>query len=129
MTDREILRLHLEAVWGISLPPLDGSEAEVAASGVQPPWSLYRARLVNGDEVAVWRATVMPRERADLLRRAEAAGLAWDAALRMRREVALRLPESHSPAPASPIARLLTAADVALVEALEAGSASYFLAA
>ena len=30
MTDRELLRLHIEAVWGISIPPLDGATVELA---------------------------------------------------------------------------------------------------
>ena len=127
VTDREFLRLHLEAVWSISLPPLAGAEVELATEGAQPPWSIYRARLVDGDTVSVWRAGATPAERADLLRRADVAGLAWDRDLRMRREVALRLAET--PTPASSRARQLTAADEALVEAFEGGSASYFLAA
>ncbi|HEX8733080.1 MAG TPA: GNAT family N-acetyltransferase, partial [Ktedonobacterales bacterium] len=129
MTDREFLRLHLAAVWGISAPPLVGAEEELAAEGAPPPWSLYRARLADGDEVAVWRAGVNPAERADLLQRADAAGLNWDADLRMRREVALRLAGNTPTAPASAVARLLTAADMSLVEAFEAGGAAYFLAA
>lgn len=127
MTDREFLRLHLEAVWRISLPPLVGGDVELTAEGAQPPWSLYRARFADGDAVTVWRASVTATQRADLLRRADAAGLDWNPALRMRSEVALRLAEA--PTLASSRARLLSAADETLVEAFEAGSASYFLAA
>ena len=129
MTDREFLRLHLEAVWGVSLPTLAGADVELLADGAQPPWSLYRACLAGGDAVAVWRAGVTPAERADLLQRAGAAGLRWERDLQMRREVALRLAGSASHTPVSPAARLLTNADVALVEAFEVGSAPYFLAA
>ncbi len=53
MTDRELLRLHLEAVWTISLPALDGASVELPASRALPPWSLYQAQFSGyGDAVA-----------------------------------------------------------------------------
>lgn len=128
LTDRAFLRLHIEAVWGISILPLDGAAIELAATNPLPPWSLYLARLADG-EVTIWRPGVSADERADLLARARRAGPEYDAALGMRREVVLRLSAtpSASPLPSQRVARLLTAADAPLLEAFEAGSASYFL--
>lgn len=128
LTDRAFLRLHIEAVWGISILPLDGAAIELAATNPLPPWSLYQASLADG-EVTIWRPGVSADERADLLARARRAGPEYDAALGMRREVVLRLSAtpSASPLPSQPAARLLTAADAPLLEAFEAGSASYFL--
>ena len=128
LTDRAFLRLHIEAVWGISIPPLDGAAIELSASNPLPPWSLYQARLADGD-VTIWRPGVSPDERAELLARARQAGLEYDATLGMRREVVLRLSVTPSafPSPSQPVARLLTATDAPLLEAFEAGSASYFL--
>ena len=33
MTDRELLRLHLEAVWNITLPELNGRALDVVLTG------------------------------------------------------------------------------------------------
>jgi hypothetical protein len=61
---RELLRLHVEAVWSIPVPALDTAEATLA-QGVGPRWKVYHARLAGG-EVRIWRADVLPEERADL---------------------------------------------------------------
>ena len=121
MTDRELLRIHIEAVWGISIPPLDGTSIELSDALLQPPWSLYHAHLAQG-EVTIWRPDVSAEEQADLLRRTQNAG-------EMRREIVLRfsgIPDELSMQSQQP-ARLLTAADTALLEGFEAGSAEYFL--
>jgi len=127
-SDRAFLRLHIEAVWEIRIPPLDGATIELSAAKPLPPWSLYQASLADG-QVTIWRPGVSLEERADLLARARNAGPDYDPALGMRREVALRLPATP---PASqthpqPAARLLNASDAPLLEAFEADSASYFL--
>ena len=128
ITDRAFLRLHIEAVWGISIPPLESATAELSADTPLLPWSLYLARLADG-EVTVWRPDVSADGRADLLERAQRAVPEYDATLGMRREVVLRLsaPLPASPPPSQLAARLLSATDTPLLEAFEAGSASYFL--
>jgi hypothetical protein len=128
LTDRAFLRLHIEAVWGISIPPLDSAMVELSTDTSLPPWSLYLARLDDG-AVTIWRPDNSPEERADLLERALQAGPDYDAAPGMRREVVLRISATPptSPARSQPVARHLTAADAPLLEAFEAGSASYFL--
>jgi RimJ/RimL family protein N-acetyltransferase len=132
MTDRELLRLHLEAVWSISLPALDGARVELPASGALPPWSLYHAQLAH-DAVTLWRRDVADERRADLFGRAQRAGDTYDPALGMRREVVLRSPDAlaapQAALPTQPQAtvRLLGAADASRLEAFEAESAEYFL--
>ena len=128
MTDRALLRLHVEAVWQISLPPLDRANVELSNTAKLPPWALYQAHL-KGDQVIIWRSEMTHAERDDLLVRAARAGNAFDAAIGMRREVVLRhvgarnriLPKS------TPEARLLMADDAASIAAFEAGTAEYFL--
>lgn len=133
MTDRELLRLHLEAVWSISLPALDGAAIELPASGALPPWSLYHAQLAH-DVVTLWRPDVAAERRDELRERARRAGDAYDPALGMRREVVLRppdalaAPQSASRAYPQAAVRLLGADDAPLLEVFEAGSAAYFLA-
>jgi RimJ/RimL family protein N-acetyltransferase len=126
MTDREFLRLHIEAVWGISIPPLEGDTVELTDTTPLPPWTLYQADLSQGERITIWRPGVTPGERADLLQRAQSAYVVFDAAVGMRREVVLRFSETPSIV-AQHSARLLTADDAALLEAFEAGSATYFL--
>jgi len=132
MTERELLRLHVEAVWEIQLPALDRATIELSPTAALPPWSLYQARLPH-EQVTLWRPDVSPDRRADLLLRAERAGAVFDPALGMRREVILWPHFIASGAVRAPQARpthgvrLLTIDDAALVEAFEAESASYFL--
>lgn len=126
MTSRELLRLHIEAVWDISIPPLDGARIELTDTTPLPPWTLYQADLAQGEQITIWRPSVTPGERADLLQRAHTADVAFDAAIGMRREVVLRFPDTLSIADQHS-ARLLTADDTSLLEAFEAGSASYYL--
>ncbi len=126
MTDRELLRLHIEAVWDISIPPLDGASVELTDTTPLPPWSLYLADLADRQQITIWRPGVALNERAYFLHRARNAGPAFDPAVGMRREIVLRFRDTPTLA-AQPIARLLTAKDTTLLEAFEAGSASYYL--
>jgi RimJ/RimL family protein N-acetyltransferase len=129
MTERELLRMHIEAVWGIGIPPLDGQEIELAAGVSLPPWPLYLATLVAG-QVMIWRPGVTPDERTDVLRRADAAGAAYDPDLGMRREIVLwqTTPRPTPVLPPSAVVRRLAPDDAPLLEAFEADSADYFLA-
>jgi RimJ/RimL family protein N-acetyltransferase len=126
MTDREFLRLHIEAVWGISIPPLEGATVELADTTSLPPWSLYQADLAQGERITIWRPSVTPDERDELLHRAQSADVVFDAAVGMRREVVLRFSDTLSIV-TQHSSRLLTANDTALLEAFEAGSAAYYL--
>ncbi len=128
MTERELLRLHIEAVWGVGIPPLDSDIIELTAVIPLPPWLLYHAHLSQG-QITIWRPGIAPEQRADLLQRAYRAGTAYDAAIGMRREVVLWFLDSPHLPDTQPqhTARLLTADDATLLEAFEAGSASYFL--
>lgn len=126
MTDRELLRLHVEAVWGITLSPIDAAVGDVVVAAGAPPWSLYLATLADGSQVTIWRADTPAERRAGLLALAHAAGVHWDEAHAMRREVVFAAPES-APHVNGQRARELGAADAALVEAFASGSATYFL--
>lgn len=63
-SQRELLRLHVEAVWGIAVPPLDSDDVALA-EGVTPKWVGYHARLSDGD-LRIWRAGVSSEERAQM---------------------------------------------------------------
>jgi predicted GNAT family acetyltransferase len=115
-TDRELLRLHVEAVWGITVPSLD-TEHVALAEGVAPTWLGYHARLTEGD-IRVWRAGVTTEERAELATTmnralthpAEAmAGVTREVALRLAAEPRMSLEDARR------VARRLGPADAALV--------------
>lgn len=126
LTDRELLRLHLEAVWSISVPPLVDAHVDLDPNTPLPPWSLYLAHFAVG-EVAIWRPETHSNRRVVLLRRGHEANIAYDPTLGMRCEVVLRPPDDP-PATLSPHhARLLITTDTALLEAFEAGESSYYL--
>ncbi|HEX2347760.1 MAG TPA: GNAT family N-acetyltransferase [Ktedonobacterales bacterium] len=129
MTDRELLRRHLAACWSLTIPPFDDGTQEIELPAeAAPPWTLYLARIADAD-VATWRASVAPEQRADLLDRARRAGQRWEPALAMRREVAHAAPviAPERLAAAQRLARTLDAADAPLLEAFEAESAAYYL--
>ena len=128
MTGRELLRLHLEAVWATTLPPLDEARQEVVLTHGLPPWSLYLGAFAQ-QEVAVWRPNVAPEQRVLYLANARKAGDVWDRALAMRREVVFYPPRlrPEQAAQARQRARVLSAADADLINAFEPDSAAYFL--
>lgn len=129
--DLELLRLHVDAVWSLRLPALSYGDVEMGPEGA-PSWALYLG-VVSGGQVRIWRREVAATERAGLVERALAA-LALPAdtpeSKGIRREVALRRVEAPEMdgAQARRTARRLTAADAALLEGFEKGSAAYFLA-
>lgn len=120
LTQRALLRLHIEAVWGVQLPPIVQNTIELLSEGHQPSWKLYVADM-DGDQVAIWRPDVAAPEREALLIRAREA-LTSPPTERIvphiNREVALHqiAPPTISVATAQKIARLLTPADQAMVE-------------
>lgn len=130
---RELLRRHVEAVWWLALPPLDGEHVTLPAAGARPPWALYLGELRAGGEgeqpigrVHLWRHDVPVADRARLAARADAA-LAQPPTAPLadgvEREVALI--QTAAPAlsldVAARIARPLTAADRPLLAAFWPG--------
>lgn len=128
MTERELLRLHLEAVWGLTLPALDEPAREFVLSGNLPPWPLYLGIFAQ-EQVAIWHPDVVAEQRVLYLENAQKADVVWDQALGMRREVVFHAPSirQEQQAQASQRARLLNAEDADLINIFEAGSALYFL--
>jgi hypothetical protein len=82
LTDRAMLHLHIEAVWGVKLPPVEANEMCLLPESVRPGWRLCAADLAE-ERVLIWREGVVAAgERADLLARLDEA---W------------RLPEGAAP--------------------------------
>ncbi|MDQ2715409.1 MAG: GNAT family N-acetyltransferase [Chloroflexota bacterium] len=127
---RSLLRLHVEAVWGVQLPPMLQDNVELLSESSQPPWRLYAAEM-DSDRVAIWRPDVSATEREDLLVRVHEA-LALPPTMStdpgISREIALHqiaLP-TMSIAAAHMLAHPLTSHDQALVEMFEPGSVEYY---
>lgn len=128
MTERELLRLHVEAVWGLTLSALDEPAREFVLAGSLPPWSLYLGTFAR-EQVAIWHPGVIAEQRLLYLEHARQADVVWDQALGMRREVVFHPPsisqEQH--AQARQQVRLLGAEDADLINIFEQESAPYFL--
>jgi RimJ/RimL family protein N-acetyltransferase len=129
-TPRTLLRLHIEAVWGVQLPPITQNAGELLREGIQPSWKLYAAD-VAGEQVAIWRPDVAASERETLFVRAReafTAPLTERVAPHISREVVLRQAASPtmSLAAAQQVARLLTPDDQALVDIFDPGSVEYY---
>ncbi len=129
-TQRALLRLHIEAVWGVQLPPITQNTVELLREGLQPPWKLYTAEMAD-EQVAIWRPDVAALEREALsFRASEALTLppTEHVASHISREVAFHQVASPtmSVAAAQRVARLLTPDDQALVEIFEPGEVSYY---
>lgn len=77
MTEREWLRRHIEAVWDLTLPPIDETARELVLLQGLPPWSLYLGTFAQA-QVALWRPDVLPEARMRLLEQANQAGDAWE---------------------------------------------------
>lgn len=129
-TPRTLLRLHIEAVWGVQLPSIAQNTVELLREGIQPPWKLYAAAMA-GEQVAIWRPDVPAPEREALLGRAsEALTLppTERVAPHISREVVLHQVASPtmSVAAAQQVARLLTPDDHALVEIFDPVDVEYY---
>ena len=129
-TQRALLRLHIEAVWGVQLPPIIQIVVELLREGIQPPWKLYAAEMA-GEQVAIWRPDVVAPEREELLVRVSEA-FTFPPTERVdpdiSREVVLHQVASPtmSVAAAQRVARLLTPDDQALVEIFDPGNVEYY---
>src|SRR5581483_6014107 len=131
--DRTLLRLHVEAVWGVQLPPIERNELTLLLAGGRPDWRLCAADIAEG-RVYIWRPGVKPEEREELLSRLRAMPTLPAGSTSPRgisREVAFRL--EATPAitleAAGQITRLLTPDDYMLIETFEPGSAASYLKA
>jgi hypothetical protein len=130
MSEREWLRLHVEAVWGIALPPLHGTEVELALDRALPPWSLYQASW-SQERLTIWAPGIPPAQRTHLLDQVQGAGVTFDHASGMRCEVEVVFQQRHPPRLPSgaglPLVRRLTEADAVLLDQFEPGEAAYYL--
>jgi len=130
LSQRTLLRLHIEAVWGVQLPLITQNNIELLQEGSQPPWKLC-ATEIDGDRVNIWRPGITATEQDELLARAnEALALSptESVAPGISREVALHQVTSPtiSITTARTPARLLTSHDQALVEGFQPGSVEYY---
>src|SRR5690242_8626302 len=129
-TSRTLLRLHIEAVWGVQLPPIHQDTVTLLHEGTRPPWKLYLAEL-TGERIAIWRPDVAAPEQAALLEQASEAltlSPAEHVSPQIKREVALHQVASPTMdiATAQRVARLLTPDDSALVERFDPGEVEYY---
>jgi GNAT acetyltransferase-like protein len=130
LADSAFLRLHIEAGWGIRLPPFAGAHRVALLEGRRPPWSLCLAR-VGGDWIEVLpHGVTRDAHQATRLRDALTRDPATAADASVRCEVVLRLTEA-APAPvAVPFeARRIARHELALMESFDRGAASYYLLA
>ena len=130
-TNQALLRLHIEAVWGVQLPPLEQHNIELLPESILPSWKLYVAELADA-RIHVWRPDVVAAERETMRLRVNEA-LAFPPTVapmpKVNREVVLSLAASPGldPETARSIARPLTSQDRPLVEAFQAGSSDDYL--
>ena len=66
--DNVVMRWHIEAVWGVRLPELEGTDLQLVPDSLLPRWKLYAAEL-RGVPVRIWRPDVPEIERTALLAR------------------------------------------------------------
>jgi RimJ/RimL family protein N-acetyltransferase len=127
-----LLRLHIEAGWDVRLPVLLAGDVTLLPGGSQAPWLLHASALADGTRVRCWRADVAEADRPAVAARAEAA-LALPVPVPtesgLTREVALcrEAPPALDVSAAREIARPLTEADHALLEAFWPGEAYPYL--
>src|SRR6266568_1010967 len=114
-TDRTLLRLHVEAAWGVRLPPVVENDGELLPESARPSWKLWAGDIAGG-RIYIWRPDVKAMERE---------------ALRPRANEALALPPTASPRldieTARSIAGSLTSRDRSLIKVFQPGSSNYYL--
>jgi len=124
-SDLDLLQRHIEAVWGVHLPPLAVGDVEVTTSGGATPWMLYVARTDAG-EVRAWR-DVPAAARAELVERGRRAlpPVGENPGEGVVGEVVFRRP---CPLPAlDGAAKRLGEADRPALEVFEPGESAYWL--
>jgi len=129
MQEKVLLRLHVEAVWGVRVPAIAGNEVFLLPEGLQPSWAVYVAEVTR-ERIYIWRPDVDARlallERVDEALSEAVEGVATPGIVR---EVALHqiARPTMDVEVARQIARPLTERDRALIEEFEPESAKYFL--
>jgi len=131
LSERTLLRLHVEAVWGVQLPAILHSDITLSHESKQPSWKLCAA-AISDDHVTIWRPDVHAAEREALLARAhEALALPPKVATarNISREVALQQVTSPTMdmTTVQQLARPLTARDRSLLRAFQPNSEEYYL--
>ncbi len=132
-TSRTLLRLHVEAVWGVQLSSFESNELTLLPGSSRPAWRLYTAEIASG-RVCIWRPDVELEEREALLARLDEV---WSLPAHsplppgVSREVAFCLTEVPvvTSTAARQTARLLAPDDYALLEKFKPGEAGYTLQA
>ena len=120
---RTLLRLHVEAVWGVQLPPLTQENVELLSTGHQPTWKLYTARMDN-EQISIWRPDVPQSERAELQARLNEA-LTLPAKASTVPEISREIAFQHIATPATgtdtaqKLARILTPQDLPLLKVFD----------
>lgn len=118
--DRTLLRLHVEAVWGVRLPALVRNDVELLQESPLPSWKLCAANIADG-HIYIWRPDVSTVGRKVLRQRVYDA-LAFPPVVALlpgvSREVALSLVATPriDVSTAYSIARPLTSQDQSLIE-------------
>ncbi len=135
-TERTLLRLHVEAAWGLQLPSFIQSDtllsllSSLSPESKQPTWKLCAA-AITGDRVNIWRPDVRTTERAALLARANEAlaMLPTVATQGISREVALHQVASPTMdmTTVQQLARPLTSRDRSLLRTFQPNSEDYYL--
>src|SRR5690349_12222808 len=127
---RALLRMHIEAVWNVHLPPLVQDSVELLSEEERLFWQVYLADIA-GEQIVIWRPDVPVKERGAALNRLQKAlhlPATEPVAAEIRREVML----SQEAAPtisrefAQQLARPLTPDDQNLVERFEPGSLNHY---
>jgi hypothetical protein len=120
-TERTLLRLHIETVWGVRLPVLVRNDVELLQESVRPTWKLCAADIADG-RIHIWQPDVSAVE-GKLLRQRVDDALAFPPVVAplagVRREFALTLVATPrlDVDMAHTIARPLTSQDQSLIEA------------
>ena len=136
--DLTLLKLHVEAVWGVRLPPLtpgdnvclpddDAAVKRLLPSG-ESGWMVYVAE-VAGEHFTIWRPEVPAAARPALRAQALAALASAEDVADVTREVALH--QTSAPRlnieEAEKVARRLVEADRDAVREYEPGEEAYYL--
>jgi hypothetical protein len=72
LSNRTLLRVHIETVWGVGLPTIEQNDIQLLPGSPQPSWKLCAANIAEGREY-IWRPDVSAAERNMLRLRVDEA--------------------------------------------------------